>query len=160
MSVLSKRVPVGATAPDFSLPNSQGGYVTLSGLRKRGCVLLVFLRGFGCPFCRWHLRQLARQSQAFADAGVQVMVIAHDSPQKAKAYFDAHQIPFPCLIDSGHSVYDMYQVESRPESLGQRPAEFLVDRDGVVRYAHIGWQQWEIPGAREVLEICSACNCK
>ena len=151
---------MGAKAPDFSLLNSDGIYITLSGLCKNGCVLLVFLRGFGCPFCCRHLRQLASQSQAFADAGVQVIVLTHDSPQKAKAYFEAHQIPFSCLIDSGHSIYDMYQVESRPESLGQRPAEFLVDRESVVRYAHIGWQQWEIPGAREVLEICSSINCK
>ena len=36
-------------------------------------------------------------------------------------------------------------------SLGQRPGLFIVDKDGIVRYAHLGWQQWEIPSVDETL---------
>ena len=44
--VQSKAVGIGAEAPDFTLPNATGGETTLRALRGKGCVALVFLRGF------------------------------------------------------------------------------------------------------------------
>jgi peroxiredoxin len=41
----SSTVPVGADAPDFTLPDTHGAPVTLSSLRGRP-VVLAFLRGF------------------------------------------------------------------------------------------------------------------
>ena len=46
MSIEPKLVPVGAPAPDFTLPNAVGEDITLSGYRGTSCVVLVFLRGF------------------------------------------------------------------------------------------------------------------
>ena len=45
-------------------------------------------------------------------------------------------------------------------SLGQRPAVFLVGRDGVVHFDAVGTQQWQIPSNDTVLEqlvTCTAC---
>ena len=36
-------------------------------------------------------------------------------------------------------------------SLGQRPGLFVIDRDGVVASAYLGFQQWEIPTVDETL---------
>jgi thioredoxin-dependent peroxiredoxin len=41
----SSNVPVGSEAPDFTLPRSGGGEVSLSSFRGRP-VVLVFLRGY------------------------------------------------------------------------------------------------------------------
>jgi len=41
----SSTVPTGATAPDFTLPRSGGGEVSLSSYRGRP-VVLAFLRGY------------------------------------------------------------------------------------------------------------------
>jgi deoxyinosine 3'endonuclease (endonuclease V) len=41
-------------------------------------------------------------------------------------------------------------------SLGQRPGLFIIDGDGIVRYSHLGWQQWEIPSVDETLEQLGA----
>ena len=41
-------------------------------------------------------------------------------------------------------------------SLGQRPALFIVDAEGTVRFAHLGFQQWEIPTIDETLEQLDA----
>jgi thioredoxin-dependent peroxiredoxin len=41
----SSKVPVGSVAPDFTLPRSGGGEVSLSSFRGRP-VVLVFLRGY------------------------------------------------------------------------------------------------------------------
>jgi len=41
----SSKVPVGSLAPDFTLPRSGGGEVSLSSFRGRP-VVLAFLRGY------------------------------------------------------------------------------------------------------------------
>jgi peroxiredoxin len=46
MATKSATVPVGQPAPDFTLGDSSGTEVSLSGLRGSP-VVLVFLRGFG-----------------------------------------------------------------------------------------------------------------
>lgn len=50
-----------------------------------------------------------------------------------------------------HVAYDLYDVQSRALSLGQRPGLFIVDKTGMVRYAYLGTQQWQIPANKEVL---------
>lgn len=61
------------------------------------------------------------------------------------------KLPFPVLADDSREVFLTYDVTSRPWSLGQRPAVYVVDRAGVIRWAHVGWQQWDIPTNHEVL---------
>jgi hypothetical protein len=41
-------------------------------------------------------------------------------------------------------------------SLGQRPAMFVVDRGGTVRFDSIGTQQWEIPSNDTVLAVLAS----
>ncbi|MCH7801006.1 MAG: redoxin domain-containing protein [Chloroflexi bacterium] len=42
---MSNRVPVGSTAPDFTLSDAMGGDISLSDYQGKRCVVLVFLRG-------------------------------------------------------------------------------------------------------------------
>jgi hypothetical protein len=41
-------------------------------------------------------------------------------------------------------------------SLGQRPALFVVDAEGIVRFDSIGGQQWEIPTNENVLSVLAS----
>ena len=61
--------------------------------------------------------------------------------------------PFPILADVDHAAFDAYDVVSKLTSLGQRPAVFVVDRTGIVRFDSIGTQQWEIPSNDDVLSV-------
>lgn len=90
--------------------------------------------------------------EEFRKREAEIITIAPDTLDHARAYFRKHALPFPGLVDSTHAVYDRYDVQSRLLSLGQRPALFIVDKAGIVRYAYLGTQQWEIPSNREVLE--------
>ena len=63
----------------------------------------------------------------------------------------AGTFPFPMLVDAKHTVFDQYDVVKKIASLGQRPALFVIDRDGVVRYNQVGTQQTNIPPIAEVL---------
>ena len=83
--------------------------------------------------------------------GIELLALAPGSLDQTGAYAAAHALPFPLLADPDLAVYRMYQVESRLRSLGQRPALYAIDRTGVVRYALLGSQQWELGDIDEAL---------
>ena len=92
----------------------------------------------------------------FEERGAQVIAIAPDTVENAKNYFHLHKLPFTCLPDPDRAVYRLYDVKSAMISLGQRPGLFVIDKEGIVRYAHLGWQQWEIPSVDETLRQLDA----
>ena len=92
----------------------------------------------------------------FQQRGVQILAIAPDSIENAQSYFQRNDIPFPCLADPERKVFRQYDVKSAIVSLGQRPGLFVIDGEGVVRYAYLGWQQYEIPSVDETLKQIDA----
>lgn len=87
----------------------------------------------------------------FGNRNATIVAIAPDTIDHARAYFDKNQLPFTCLADPGRTVFDQYDVNSSLVSLGQRPGLFIVDAGGIVRFAYLGGQQWEIPTIDETL---------
>ena len=91
--------------------------------------------------------------ERFQAAGAEVLAISAEPADASEAYLRAHPLPFPTLIDERHRVFDAYDVTSRLLSLGQRPALFVIDQAGVVRFDEVGAQQWNIPSNAEVLAV-------
>ncbi len=85
-----------------------------------------------------------------------MLALAVDTLEGARAYFERNDMPFPCLPDPEREVYRLYDVKSAMVSLGQRPALFIIDAKGIVRYTYLGWQQWEIPTIDETLRELDA----
>jgi len=92
----------------------------------------------------------------FTQAGAQVVTIAPDAPESVQRFVNNNEYPFPLLADSDHAVFDAYDVVNTMMSLGQRPALFVIDRDGTVRFDSIGTQQWQIPTNANVLRVVAA----
>lgn len=96
--------------------------------------------------------------EEFTARGAEVLAIAPDTLENARSYFEREEIPFPCLPDPDREVYRLYDVKSAMISLGQRPGLFVVDGEGVVRYAYLGFQQWEIPAVDDTLAELDALS--
>ena len=94
---------------------------------------------------------MTQQYSRISEKGAEVLAIVRSSMAAASEYFQVQHIPFPCLVDYDRKVYELYWVQSKLVSLGQRPALFIIDPQGIVQFAQIGWQQWQIPAADEVL---------
>lgn len=94
--------------------------------------------------------------QRFRDAGATVVAIAPDDAAGVARFTRDNAFPFPLLPDEDHAVFDAYDVASKLTSLGQRPAVFVVDAQGIVRFDSIGTQQWAIPSNDEVLGVVAA----
>jgi peroxiredoxin len=89
----------------------------------------------------------------FTEAGARVVAIAPDTLDGVEKFVRGNEYPFALLADVDHAVFDGYDVVSTMMSLGQRPALFVVDGDGVVRFDSIGTQQWQIPTNDNVLKV-------
>ena len=77
---------------------------------------------------------LDRIHQRYEEAGfavVSVNVEGEDAPARALAKETG--VTFPVLIDEGQHVSQLYNLEAMPSSV-------LIDRDGIVRYVHHGYQ--------------------
>jgi len=94
--------------------------------------------------------------EQFVAAGASVIAVAPESVASVERFTTQHPVPFPIVSDSDHAVFDAYDVVTRALSLGQRPAVFVLDRDGIVRFDAIGTQQWQIADNKTVVAILSS----
>ena len=102
---------------------------------------------------------MAEQYADFQGMCVETLTVAPTTLQAAQAYFRNDPAPFTSVADPEREIFVRYGVASRPLSLGQRPGLFVIDRKGVVRFAHVGRQQWNIPSMDRVMEVCRTLKC-
>jgi peroxiredoxin len=65
---------------------------TLLELVDESPVLLIFLRHFGCSFCRQTLDDVSRIRTQIEGQGVRPVFVHLGSPERAKPYFDYYQL--------------------------------------------------------------------
>lgn len=94
--------------------------------------------------------------EEFQERGAELLAIAPDTLEHARAFFERDNLPFRCLPDPDRAVYRLYDVKSSMVSLGQRPGQFVIDAEGVIQFAHLGRQQWEIPAVDDTLAAIDA----
>jgi peroxiredoxin len=92
----------------------------------------------------------------FTAAGARVVAIAPDTAAGVARFVRDRDYPFSLLPDEKHEVFDAYDVISTMMSLGQRPALFVIDQAGVVRFDSIGTQQYQIPSNDNVLKVLAS----
>jgi len=69
----------------------------------------------------------------FRSADAEILVILGDSLERARAYAEQLNAPFPVLSDSQRGAYHRFGLE-KALLLVQRTASVIVDRDGIIRY--------------------------
>jgi peroxiredoxin Q/BCP len=130
---------VGEAAPDFTLEGSDN---TDAGRRRytlsehRGqVVVLVFYPGDNTPVCTRQLNTYSEDLASFTEAGATVLAI---SPQSVQSHDDfackQGGFGFPLLADTDKAVGHAYGIVG-PLGFYRRSA-FVVDGEGIVRYAH------------------------
>src|SRR6201996_9044072 len=65
---------------------------TLLDLVDESPLLLIFLRHFGCSFCRQTLDDVSRIRQQIEGRGVRPVFVHLGSPERAKPYFDYYHL--------------------------------------------------------------------
>lgn len=127
----------GDSAPDFCLPDERGEPYCLADHLEDGPVMLVFYPGDFTPVCTRQLCSYRDQYAEFRDLGLQIVGISDDSVQKHAKFKDTKELPFPLLSDPDHEVIDQFGGSGLLSGGSAHRANFIVDTEGVIRYAHV-----------------------
>jgi peroxiredoxin len=132
----SSSVPaVGELAPDFTLPSTSGDKVTLSSLRGKPVLIAFFPLAFSST-CTAELCEMRDDHDQFATRGVTVLPISVDHTYSLKEYRAKYNMHVDLLSDFKRDVSRLYGVLLEDRFFSAR-AYFLLDKDGVIRWAHV-----------------------
>ena len=124
---------VGDHAPDFTLPGTGDAEYSLSDFSGRP-VVLVFYPGDDTPVCTRQLNSYNDGLESFTDLDAQVIGISAQDVSSHDAFASKHGFEFPLLADTDKKVAALYGTLG-PIGFPRRSV-FILDSDGVVRYAH------------------------
>ena len=124
----------GAPAPDFTLLSTSGQPVSLASLRGR-MVLLAFFPEVFTKVCTVELCSFRDEFSEFATAETAVVPISTDAVERQREFKEAEGLPMDLLSDEGGVVSRRYGVFVEKRGRSNR-AYFLIDRDGILRWAH------------------------
>ena len=118
----STMLPLGTSAPDFSLMNVDGRIVSLKDFDDAPALLVIFMCNH-CPYVVHvadHLAQLAQEYMArgLAVVGINSNDVAGypaDSPEQMVAEAEARGYAFPYLYDETQEVAQAYQAACTPD---------------------------------------------
>lgn len=102
------------------------------------------------------MAQLRQDFTEFEKRNTLIVVVGPEDAAAFARYFGENDLPFTGLPDPSHSVLKRYGQEVNLFKLGRMPAQVIIDRAGVVRYAHYGHSMADIPANAELLELLDA----
>ena len=126
---------VGASAPDFTLPSTGGPDVSLSAFRGKKNVLLAFFPLAFTSTCTAEMCAFTDDFERFASANTVVLPISVDSVATLKEYKAKYAMKLDLLSDFKRDVSRRYDSLLEDKFFAKR-AYFLIDRAGVLRWAH------------------------
>jgi peroxiredoxin len=136
---------VGAKAAEFALSALDGSSVSLFEELRSGPVVLVVLRGwpgYHCPFCVRQFGEFLGKRKELEARGARVLWVypaASRADIHADAFVGNKDVPasFRLLLDPGYVFTNRYGLRWDAPQETVYPATFVIDRDGIVRFASV-----------------------
>ena len=126
-------VAIGDIAPAFTLRATGGKHMSLGDYLGYP-VVLVFYPGDDNPVCTRQLNSYNDDLSQFSAMNAQVLAISSQSVESHEKFSAKHGFQFPLLADVDKAVAAAYGTLG-PLGFARRSV-FVVDRTGIVRYAH------------------------
>ena len=146
MSQNGTLLAVGAPAPDFTAPTSEGRSVSLSDFRGAQAVLLMFYPQDDTPGCTRQMCAARDEGQDYAAAGVVRFGVNPGDVDSHRAFSGKYALDFPLIVDADRRIASAYGVLRDDGEVAR--ATYVVDRDGRIAYAD--------PGAHGAAEVLGA----
>jgi peroxiredoxin len=146
-SPLPTNLKVGDMAPDFTLPSTQGGTVTLSSFRGKQTVVLAFFPAAFTGGCTKEMQTYQLGLDKFKNSGAAIFGISEDNTPSQKVFAQQLGLEFPLLSDfATRQVAREYGVLDPQHGWANR-VTFVIDKDGRIAYMEAGKDAIEIVGA-------------
>ncbi len=149
---------INSKAPDFRAKDQNGNEIELKDIRKKGPVVLIFYRGYWCPYCNRELKKLEDSFQLIKEKGAQLIAITPEQQEGISKTIEKTKATYSIITDNDRKImkaYDVaYQVDEKtiarykmagidlPDNNGQKPgavylpvpAVYIVGKDGEIKY--------------------------
>jgi peroxiredoxin len=124
---------IGQRRPDYNLGSADGSIVSASDFD--GQVVLVNFWATWCAPCREEMPMLMDLRARYKEDGLEVVGIAIDDVAMAREFISELGIEYPNLVGSTDV---MATLRLYGNISGVLPYSVLVDRNGIVRWTHLG----------------------
>jgi peroxiredoxin len=155
---------VAESITSLSFTRPEGGTVSLQDFVREKTVVLVVTRGNTnpiCPYCSTQTARLISAYDEFVQRGVEIVVVypvesaAHSQAldkflaKSLEQLSDPHRpVPFPVLLDVELHAIDQLGIRKNLS----KPATYIIDRTGEVRYAYVGNHLADRPSVQALLK--------
>lgn len=155
------RPSAGQKAPSFTLFSSERQKVSLGDFKGKNVLLLFFPQAF-TGVCTKELCKVRDNIAMYNDVNAQVLGISVDSLFTLNRYRQEQGLNFPLLSDFNKDVsaaygtlYDTWIFDMRGVS---KRSAFVIDKDGVVRYAEVLDNAGDLPDFEKINETLRSLN--
>ncbi|MCG6121373.1 MAG: peroxiredoxin [Microvirga sp.] len=149
---------VGDAAPDFSLPATVGGTLSLSGLAGK-TVVLYFYPKDDTSGCTLEAKSFNDMRSEFEAAGAVIVGVSPDPMKSHEKFAGKYDLAFPLVSDEEKGMLEAYGVWVEKSMYGRKymgVERTTVLIDGAGKIARI-WSKVKVPGhAEEVLAAVKA----
>jgi len=151
-------LPVGTPAPDFELPDAQGDLVRLSDSQGKPLILVFYPLDWS-PGCSQQLDLYQQELDEFEKRGVNLLAVSVDSIYSHGAWASVRGITFPLLSDfhPKGEVSRRYHVYRETDGFSER-ALYVLDAEGIIRYAHVSPYVHHIPDIYELFGVLDSLS--
>lgn len=125
-TIYPEGLKTGDIAPVFSATANDGKVIDLKDELKKGSVVVMFYRGYWCPFCNKQLSQLNDSLQLITARGASVIAITPETEEGIKKTVEKTKTSIRIIEDKGLAIMMKYKVS------------FSVDENTVARYKNYG----------------------
>ena len=126
----------GMKAPDFSLLNQDGEYVSLSDYKGKKVVLYFYPKD-NTPGCTKQACGFAENYPHFQEKGAVVLGVSKDSVASHKKFQDKYHLPFTLISDPDLIAIQAYDVWKEKNMYGKKTmgvvrTTYLIDEEGII----------------------------
>ena len=137
-------VEVGDDAPKFANPDLEGRYVRHASVVGTKWVIVNFFATW-CEPCKEELPELELLQEEIGTEELQIIVFATDKEKgDVKEYFQKRPTNLTVLLDPYQMAYQRYN-----DPADGIPTIFLIDKEGKLAMAHVGYDPEFIAGMRD-----------
>jgi peroxiredoxin len=106
---------INSKAPDFKATDQNGVEVSLKELRKKGDVVIVFYRGYWCPYCTKYMKKLQDSLEIIKAKHAQLVVITPEGKEGIDSSIARTGASFPIIYDKEMKIANGYKVAYKVE---------------------------------------------
>jgi peroxiredoxin len=144
-------------APDFTLPSTEGGEVSLSSFKgKKNVVVFFFPKAF-TGTCEKQVSGHSADLAKFKELDAEVFGVSTDQTPSQQAFAkQCGSVSYPLLSDNRFKTVMAYGVGKAEGGLPNDRAGFVIDKQGVIRYKFVEAKPSEWSGTAGELDALRA----